>query len=284
MPQPQKQQSKSQPQTRSIEKHKPAAIEEVPKHLQRTAGAPQAGFEEVGAGDITIPQLRLCQALTPQKTEGEAKYIEGLRDGEHFNTVTGENYGKLVQIVPLMMYKNRIRFAPKDEGGGILCRSDDMVRGVGDPGVACVTCEFNKFGSAKNGEGKGKACTEFFNFPVLVIPEDGEIDPSHLAVKSFKSSGVPVAKDWLAKMRLRKVDMFGGVYALTSAPKKFAEGTSYIEVVNNAGFVEPTTYAVAKSVYEMFAAMRASGKIKIDEQEHFDSASEDPDAPNDARE
>jgi len=266
MAQQQKQQAKPA-LNKAIEKHQASAIEQIPAHLQRSAGAPQAGFEEVGQGDITIPQLRLCQALTPQKTEGEAKYIDGLRDGEHFNTVTEENYGKVVKIVPLMMYKNRIRFAPKDDGGGILCRSDDMVRGVGDPGVACATCEFNKFGTAKNGEGKGKACTEFFNFPVLVIPESGQIDQSCLAVKSFKSSGVPVAKDWLAKMRLRKVDMFGGVYELTSAPKKFAEGTSYIEVVNNAGFVEPQAYATAKAVYELFANMRAAGKIKIDEQE-----------------
>lgn len=269
--------AKPVPQSKAIEKRQSSAIEQVPEHLRRTAGAPQAGFEEVQQGDMTVPQLRLCQSLTPQKTEGEAKYIEGLREGEHFNTVTGENYGKLVQIVPLLMYKNRIRFQDREQGGGILCRSDDMITGVGDPGGACATCKFNQFGSAKNGEGKGKACTEFFNFPVLVIPEDGEIDSSRLAVKSFKSSGVPVAKEWLAKMRMRKVDMFGGLYELTSAPKKFSQGTSYIEIVNNAGFVEAPTYAIAKAVYEMFATMREAGKIKVDE-------SFDPDAPGDAAE
>jgi hypothetical protein len=262
-----------------IVKREPATLAEVPEYLRRAPGQPQAGFEEVEQGDLTVPQMRLCQSLTPQRQEGEPKYIKSLREGEYFNTVTGENYGKLVQIVPLMFFKNRIRFRDKNEGGGILCRSDDMRTGIGDPGGACVTCQYNQFGSAKNGKGKGKACTEFYNFPALVVPEDGSVSPDSIVVRSFKSSGVPVAKDWLAMMRLRGIDMYGGVYEITSASKKFAEGTSYIEVVKPAGNVNKEGYEVAQRVFTMFAEMRRQGKIKIDQD---DEAVDEPGASDES--
>lgn len=253
----------------AIEKHKPQEIEAVPEYLQRTQGQPAAGFEEVQQGDMTVPQMRLCQSLTPQRDRSEPKYIEGLLEGEHFNTVTGENYGNLVHIVPLMFFKNRVYFRDKKEGGGILCRSDDMKTGIGEPGGSCATCPLNQFGSAKGGKGKGKACTEFYNFPSLVI-RDGEVSPNDLVVKSFKSSGVPVAKDWLALMRLRGIDMFGGIYDLTSVSKKFQEGTSYLEVVKNAGNVSLEAYQGAKAMYQMFSEMRAQGRIKIDQEDFVD--------------
>jgi hypothetical protein len=260
----------TKPREAEIVKREPQALAEVPDYLKRVDGAPAAGFEEVQQGDMTVPQMRLCQSLTPQRDSSEPKYIDGLREGEHFNTVTGENYGKLIQIVPLMFFKNRVYFRDKKEGGGILCRSDDMVNGIGEPGGKCATCPMNQFGSAKNGEGKGKACTEFYNFPSLIVREDGGVSPNDLVVKSFKSSGVPVAKDWLALMRLRGIDMFGGVYELSAVSKKFQEGTSYLEVVKNDGNISRESYSHAKAMYEMFSEMRKQGRIKIDQDDFID--------------
>src|SRR5271169_762810 len=166
---------KPQQKTKEIVKHQPTngALTEVPKYLQREAGTPAAGFEEVQSGDMTVPQMRLCQSLTPQRDKQESKYIPGLDEGSYFNTVTGENYGDTVKIVPLMFFKNRVYFQDKKQGGGILCRSDDMKTGSvergdhedgGTFGGSCATCPMAQFGTAKGGEGKGKACTEFYNF------------------------------------------------------------------------------------------------------------------------
>jgi hypothetical protein len=266
MAQPTKAAVKAPVKKEEIVKQKPQEVEKIPDYLQRADGRPAAGFEEVSAGDMTVPQMRLCQSLTPQRDSSEPKYIDGLKEGEHFNTVTGKNYGKLVQIVPLMFFKNRIYFRDKKEGGGILCRSEDMVNGIGEPGGKCATCPLNQFGSAKNGEGKGKACTEFYNFPAMVVDDEGLIHPEGLVVKSFKSSGVPVAKDWLALMRLRGIDMFGGVYEISSQKKTFTEGTSYLEVVKNAGNVKQETYEAASQMYAMFSEMRKQGRIKVDQE------------------
>jgi len=244
-----------------------AAITEIPDYLLRKPGVQQAGFEEVEQGDLTVPQMRLCQSLTPQRQQNEAKFIASLKEGEYFNTVTSENYGSSVKIVPLMFFKNRVYFRDKKKGGGILCRSDDMKQGIGEPGGECAVCPLNQFGSAKDGAGKGKACTEFFNFPSMVVSKDGSVNPNNLVVRSFKSSGITVAKDWLAMMRLRGIDMFGGIYELGSTAKVFTEGTSYVETVKNAGVVSKETLDVTAQMYAMFSEMRRAGRVKIHEEE-----------------
>ncbi len=94
----QKQAAKPLSSQRAIEKHKAPQgnIAEIPEYLRRAPGQGAAGFDEVEQGDLTLPRLALCQALTPQRDETEAKYIEGLEEGHYFNTLTGENYAHLL--------------------------------------------------------------------------------------------------------------------------------------------------------------------------------------------
>ena len=276
-------------QTHAIEKHKNGAIEEVPEYLRRKPGVGAAGFDEVEQGDLTLPRLGLCQALSPQRDETDPKHIEGIEEGNYFNSLTGENYGAEIKIVPLLFYKNRIAFRDKKKGGGMLCRSDDMRHGSvergeyedGKYGGDCLTCPFNQFGSAKNGKGKGKACTEFYNFPSLVVVEN-TVRPENLAVVSLKSSNVPAAKDWLAKMRLRQIDMFGGVYDLTSKKKKFTEGSAFVTLIEPAGNVSRETFTTAQQAHAAMASLRRQGRLQVDVEDLSQEAepgSADPDAP-----
>src|SRR5271156_5061436 len=139
----------------------PTAMQ-APDYLSSYATEKPEGFEEVGAGDVKVPRLAVAQKGNPQVEEGNKDYIPGLRPGQFFNTTTGENYGKTVHIVPLLKFENRLRFGDMDKGGGILCRSDDMVHGTGDNPVNgdCKRCPYALFGSARDGKGKGKACNE----------------------------------------------------------------------------------------------------------------------------
>ncbi len=139
-----------------------------------------------------------------------------------------------------------------------------MKTGIGEPGGDCATCPLNRFGTAKGGKGKGKACTEFYNFPSLLVAEDGRVHPEGMIVASFKSSGVPAAKDWLAKMRLRQIDMFGGVYELSSKKKKFTEGTAFVTNVDPAGNVSLETYRSAQQAHQAMASLRHAGRLKVD--------------------
>src|SRR6267142_5673038 len=141
----------------------------VPEYLRT---ATPDGFENMGQGDLIVPRLGLCQELSPQRKKSKPNFIDGLKVGEFFNTVTSKNYGGTVQIIPLTFYKSRIRFH-EELGKGILCQSLDARVGVGEPGGNCATCPMSRFGSAK--KGKGQACTEFYNYPSLIVPEKGPV-------------------------------------------------------------------------------------------------------------
>lgn len=240
-------------------------VERIPEHLQKKAGETRAGFEETEASDTIFPRLKVCQNGTPERDDTDPKYIEGLAEGEFFNSMTRVVYGRKLRLVPLMVFKNRIRFRAKEAGGGMLCRADDNKKGVGDPGGVCLTCKFSQFGTSKGGEGKGTDCTQFFNFPSIIISADGSLHPENMVIASFKSSDIPEARTWIGKMNLRGIDMFGGVYEFTTAKKKFTEGTSFIQIVRNSGLVGVEALGNARMVYELFYRMRKEARLKMDE-------------------
>jgi len=269
MPQPQKQQVKVPPKptppqaATAIEKHKPQQLAEIPDYLRRPEGVPPAGLENLERQDMTLPRLGLCQALSPQRSESDPKYIEGLRDGQYFNTITKEIYGKQVQLVPLLFYKTRILFGAMDDGGGLRCQSPDNLVGIGEPGGTCIKCPFAQFGSSRGGEGKGTACNQFFNYAALVV-KDGAVSQEQLLVFSLKSSGLKVAKDWNALIRIRNLDIFAGIYELTSVERKNEVGRWYEPVINPAGNVSREVYEAAKLAYGAVGELSRAGRLRSD--------------------
>ena len=48
------------------------------------------GFENVTQDDTSLPYVRILGQLSPQVTDGDAKYIDGAKPGMIFNNVTNE--------------------------------------------------------------------------------------------------------------------------------------------------------------------------------------------------
>lgn len=253
----------------SIQTKQSTAIQsDVPDYLRRQAGQPAAGLEQMDRSDFTLPRLGLCQSNSPQRSEGDAKHIEGLKDGQFFNSVTQSIYGKSVKIVPLMFFKSRIRFREMDEGGGILCRSDDGKTGIGDPGGECEKCPCAQFTQGDNKNTVPPECDKFYNYAVLVVPENGTIGPDSLAVMSLKSTGLKTARDFNALLRLKKTDAFAGIYEVTSAVQKNqAKQSWFTHVIKPAGWVSKEQWAVAKGVYESVAQAHTEGRLKVEAED-----------------
>jgi hypothetical protein len=264
-------------QSHAIEKRRDSsALSEVPEYLRRAEGEPPMGLENLERSDMTLPRLGLCQALSPQCSESDPKYIDGLQKGEFFNTITRENYGRKVQLTPLLFYKTRILFGPIDEGGGLRCQSPDNLIGIGEPGGTCIKCPLSQFGSARNGEGKGTACNQFFNYAALIV-NDGEVTPEGLLVFSLKSSALKVAKDWNALIRIRNLDIFAGVYEVTSVERKNDVGRWYEPVITPAGNVSKATYDAAKLAYAAVADLQKAGRLRHDVEDLNPEAGGDAD-------
>ena len=60
------------------------------------------GFENMTQEDMALPFVRILGQLSPQVTDGDAKYIEGAKPGMIYNTVTSELYDgkKGIKVIP----------------------------------------------------------------------------------------------------------------------------------------------------------------------------------------
>ncbi len=212
---------------------KQATKQELPAYLKGREG-PARGSEQAGMEDIILPRILLLQQLSPQLDESAPEYIEGAKAGDIVNSLTGENYGKEVTIVPVYFRKEVVIWKKREKGGGF-CGSyktrDEANRALMtlEPPVADYDVE--------------DQATQF----VLVIKEDGGVDQ---AVISFSRTKMKTSRKLQSLIRLAGVDSFAGQYKLSSVQEQSDMGKYYNFAVSSLGFVPEEIYRAAESVYE----------------------------------
>ena len=188
------------------------------------------GSESITREDLQMPRVALAQSLSPELDETDPKYIEGLKMGDAFNTLTGEVYGKKpLRVVIVRADRPRfVEFNPRDAGGGI----KDFDIPANDP-----RCLFGP-------NGEKPVATKFVEFVALV----GEgLEP---ALLSFKGSGLKTARQIAGLLKLRQVPAFAQTFYLTPTIQKNSKGTFAVFNVKAGGFVDEQTYKYAEQVYE----------------------------------
>lgn len=93
------------------------------------------GSSDMGAGDLGIPYLSLLQPGSPQVKPGHAKYIEGARVGEWFNSATNEVFSGAIDFIPCAYERKYVQWHDQDISDGGYVRdhaldSDIMSRTV----------------------------------------------------------------------------------------------------------------------------------------------------------
>lgn len=78
------------------------------------------GFENMTQDDMALPFVRILGQLSPQVTDGDAKYIEGAKPGMIYNTVTSELYDgkKGIKIIPCYYKKDYPEWSDRGDGPG----------------------------------------------------------------------------------------------------------------------------------------------------------------------
>jgi len=210
------------------------------------------GMEGISADQLAMPRLQVSQGMSPQVMRNKPEYIEGLTVGQLFNTVTQEVYGSKIQVIPVKFSRSRLRW----QKGTLDCQSKNGVDG-GQHSSRCDTCEYQKWGSGK--EGKGTDCLEYFNF--LVMKSD---DLSPMSI-SFKSASLSVARNWASNIFTRKTQLPTGevrpapawftVYEITVGEKPAAGGgTYYVPVVRVAGKASAAQISACSEFFNTFAS------------------------------
>lgn len=221
----------------------PAALEARPSFLPAQS---TRGTEDLTRDDIQMPRIGLAQQMSPELAEDNPKYIDGLKQGYMFNSVTGEIIGKgpITFTVARCDRPRYIEFIPRELGGG-----------VKDPNVP-PNDPRTQFGP----NGETPVATKFYDF---IIVRTDTPQPEVIAL-SLKSTGLKVAKQLNALMKLRNADIFAGQYSLMSVKEKNAKGEYYNFSVKNAGWVTEEQYKFAQEVYEALK----NKDIAIDREAH----------------
>lgn len=194
----------------------------------------QVGQTNLGAGDFVPPRVKVVQAMSAEATADPPLG----KVGDLYNTLTGENYGKSLEFIPIQPFKQRVFLvrderrptieealgAPLSEGNGLKCRSLDMYQGIGEPGILCNECPLAKWGP----QNQPPLCTETYN--VAAMNELGD-----LVFLSFAKSSAKVGKRMFSMLRLSHAQPWTKVYSMTTRKQTNDRGTFAVPEVTVTG-------------------------------------------------
>lgn len=241
----------------------------VPDYLKGYTGT--TGTEDISNDDVSIPRVKLAQALTPEVQEGSVAV------GDLFLNVTGEvlaKAGEPLKFTPVATGKEYILWNP-ERGEGILARARRVWHGgvakyewdkqdeefpvkfKNGPKVTWKTKRFvedngmQKFGSAVPGDpDSGPAATAHHNF-VVTLPDHEDM----VVALSLSRSQEKRAKDFNAMLKMSSAPIFARVFEVKSVDERNGSGDEYKNYkFAPAGFVEDANkFEAFKSIYEGFS-------------------------------
>ncbi len=202
------------------------------------------GTDDLTKDDLQMPRLGLAQGLSPQIDPLKPEFIEGLRQGQMFNSLTKQIYAasreKPLKVVCIRRDPARyIEFIPRAQGGGIK-----------DFNVAPNDAR-TQFGA----NGEPPVATKFYDY-VLMFLETRE-----LIALSLKSTGLKVGRNFNGLMKMRNAPVFTGVYNIYPVATQNQKGSFYTYGIENAGtqanpkagwLPDPETYEFCEKLFNAF--------------------------------
>lgn len=175
------------------------------------------GSEGIGREDIQMPRIAIAQAISPQKLEGNPAFIEGLKLGEMFNTLTSDIYGK-GPMEFVIVRRDPPRWVEFDEDRNMV----DPSVPAGDPRTEW---------RVENGERKPPIATQFYDF-IVWLPATGET-----VALSMSKTNIAAAKklNGLIKMRIPPVPLYARRFQVETAMESNDKGTYGVFVIKTAG-------------------------------------------------
>jgi hypothetical protein len=215
------------------------------------------GFEDTLQSDVLIPRLALTQAMSPQVTDGDPARIEGLKVGDLFNSMTGQNYGRqvIVQVLRKMPLR-AMQFRSIEDGGGVI----DPNVPLGDPRL--------KWGTTGDKKKDQPIATLFRDFLAVVLPQ------REIIALSFKSSGIQAAKSLWGQATMSNRDCFAVTFKISTAVKLVPK-PHQIYKIDLAGWASEADMRLGEEMYE---AVQRIDAAKI----HTEETPDDPDEFNPA--
>lgn len=226
-----------------------------------------AGLEDSSSQDFMLPRIAMCNAMSPQRSKTEARYIQGLEEGQMFNTLTNEVYGSEIRAILLKMMKQRIKFHLLESGGGIHCQSPNSING-GHLSKYCSECPHSMFQQGEDGSSNPPECFLIYSYPTLLI-KDGVVRED-MAALSFKSASTKVARQLNTLVRVKNAPIFAGVYKISAVVDTGAGQKFWNFKVEPDGWLPKETYDLAFGYYESLKT--ANVRVHEEDDASFDTS------------
>lgn len=187
------------------------------------------GLEHVTEEDVALPRLLITQQGSPQLNPAKPEYMEDLKSGDFFNSLTQQIYGRgpLVFSVLRGDPPRWMEFIPREQGGGIKDRNVPH----GDPRTEWQP------------DGKPPIATKFYDFIIILHQFGGQ-----LVALSFKSTGLKIARGLNGLMQARMKPIYTGTYSIDAPSTTNAKGSWFIPRVKNVGWVPQEMVATLKTM------------------------------------
>jgi hypothetical protein len=192
-----------------------------------------SGLENITSEDLTIPRLKILQALSPEVQKRDGKYVDGASAGDIINTVTGALYGedKQLTVLPVSYKRLFLEWQPRESGGGLVAQHEDQA-------VLSKTTK-NQIGQdmLENGNYIQTSANHF----VLIINDDGSFDQAMIPMAGTQLKKSRTWNSVMASIKMRSDDKvftppsFSHKYSLKTVQESNDRGTWFGWSVTNLG-------------------------------------------------
>ena len=219
------------------------------------------GFENMTQDDMALPFVRILGQLSPQVTQGDAKYIESAKPGMIYNTVTNELYdGKVgIKVIPCYYKKDYPEWSERGDGPG----APVAVHLPNSPIINTGKREGSKIRLPN-----GNYLEETASYFVMIEKKSGGFTP---ALITMKSTQLNVSKKWNSMMKTTQIPngkggfvippMHGVVYTLASTLQKNDKGSWFGWVVTQDRILDQNDKSLYLSAKD-FAGNVSKGNVQ----------------------
>lgn len=225
-----------------------ATVNEIPEYLREFQ---DLGNENVTRNDMTVPRLAVLQALSPECTPGDQKFIEDARPGMILNTLTGEIM-KEVKVVNCYFVMEYAVFKRRTEGGGF--------RGVFHTKEEAVS-----FVNGHEECDKLEIIEQAVHYCLLL---NGENQVASEAAVVMQSTKLKASRQWNGLIEMAKGPRFAGIWKLGTVPEKNAKGSYFnFKVGGPLGYTPVSIVPAAVGLYKAVS----SGAKSVDREQEVET-------------
>ncbi len=199
------------------------------------------GNENVGAGDMAIPQLKIVESNSAAISDG----LDGAKPGTIQNSITNEFF-ESVLVIPLRYEIKYTVWKKRDLGGGI-------------EGSFPTLQEAAEHIETLQGGASAYDAVETATHAMLVLDDEGNV--LHPALMHFSGTRLTASRQWNSAIETKhpkNAPRFAGVWRLFPEKRTNTKGTWYVPGYDFMGLAPKPLYDAAYEMYQAIVSEKAA--------------------------